>query len=344
METASDSKKEYREIIEKIAEEAARQLREMAHPSAARRGRNLVKRALHRPGASGDRIFWPAGLLMLGLTEAGHTAEVEEYLEPWIRRGMPVQNPDDAVAGAVLLRLYETTGKECYHRAAEKILDYLDHCRRDAKGAIVYGQHSSNSWIYADGAGQTAMLYAAAGRTEDALHQLNLYARYGTDESTGLPYHGYDESSGLCLGIIGWGRAAGWLMLGIAECASGAAGEVLERFLGALYERRRRDGLFSWQLDCRKGPLDTSAGGMIYYALQRMMQGEISQKAAGPFAQSDLDAAAKALLEQTDAAGRVLQSSAECIDFAQYVQQYGTYPWGQGAVLAFLAAWQRSGE
>ena len=34
--------------------------------------------------------------------------------------------------------------------------------------------------------------------------------------------------------------------------------------------------------------------------------------------------------------GKVENTLAECIDFAQHPQVYGWYPWGQGAVLALL--------
>ncbi len=365
MVRAVHSETEYRESIGRMAEEAARQLREMAHPSASQRGKTLVKRLLHRPGAAADPIFWPAGLLMLGLSEAGRYEPAEEYLAPWLAGGMPVRHPDDAIAGTVLLRLYEQTGKQEYLEGAERIREYLHRCRRDAEGALVYGQRSGNDRIYADGTGQAAMFLSAIGEREQAGRQLSLFAARGLDERTGLPYHGYEASSGQCHGIIGWGRAVGWLLFGLASWAGarGAAAPlhgspeescavrdgtslllpeteraVWQRLLGAVHEYRREDGLFAWQLECAKGPLDTSASGMIYYALQLLAE----QDAAGsglssPFTGEELDLAAHSLLAQTDAGGRVLQSSAECVDFAQYVQQYGTYPWGQGAVLAFLA-------
>lgn len=365
MADAIHSETEYREIVARMAGEAVRQLREMAHPSASQRGKTLVKRLLRRPGAAADPIFWPAGLLMLGLSEAERYEPVEEYLAPWLAGGMPVRHPDDAITGTVLLRLYEQTGQKEYLEGAERIRDYLQCCRRDAEGALVYGQRSGNDWIYADGTGQAAMFLSAIGEREQAGTQLSLFAARGLDERTGLPYHGYEASSGQCHGIIGWGRAVGWLLFGLASCAcaGGAAaplgggpehagavrdGTILplpeaeravwQRLLGAVHEYRREDGLFAWQLECAKGPLDTSASGMIYYALQLLAE----QDAAGsglssPFTVEELDLAAESLLAQTDAGGRVLQSSAECVDFAQYVQQYGTYPWGQGAVLAFLA-------
>ncbi len=357
------------DCIEKMAQEAARQLHALRRPALSKQLKGLVRHALGRGASCDDRIFWPAGLLLLGLMEAGHTREAADYLSEWKAAGMPVKNPDDALTGVVLERLYQETGEPCWKEGAQRIHQYLENCRRDAAGSIVYGQRSSNSWIYADGAGQTAMFYAEEGQGDLAKRELDNFARYGIDEASGLPYHGYDVESGLCQGIIGWGRAVGWLLLGISaqERREGAASQVgqdpvWERLYWEVLRRRRSDGLFSWQLDCRKGPVDTSASGMIYYSLLRggflprecaAKDGKAAISAAGQNvltkdAREMVGRAAVSLLGYVDENGRVQHSSAECIDFAQYRQQYGCNAWGQGAALAFLAAYaketQNAGE
>ena len=38
--------------------------------------------------------------------------------------------------------------------------------------------------------------------------------------------------------------------------------------------------------------------------------------------------------------GIVTDALGECVDYGQYPQVYGNYPWGQGAALAFLAAYE----
>lgn len=350
------------DCIEKMAEEAVRQLDKLRRPAPSVRLKNLARRALGRGVSGDDMIFWPAGLLLLGLVEAGHTQEASAYLREWAAAGMPVKNPDDALTGVVLERLYRETGEACWQDGVQKIHAYLDSCRRDAEGSIVYGQRSSNSWIYADGAGQVSMFYVEEGQEELAERELAGYALHGIDDASGLPYHGYDVQSGLCYGIIGWGRAVGWLLLGIGalqehrrESAPWASPDPeWEKLIREVLRRRRSDGLFSWQLDCRKGPLDTSASGMIYYGLLRggwlSKTHETKEERAGSSAAEDagskaaeevLRTAASSLLSCVDENGCVQQSSAECIDFAQYRQQYGCNAWGQGAVLAFLAAYQK---
>lgn len=386
---------EHKEILGKMAREAVRELDRIAHPGQKEKAKRFAKKLLRRSTAHEDLIFWPAGLLLLGLVEAGHTGEAEHYLDLWFDRGMPVQNPDDALAGTVMILLWEQTGRTRYREATEKIRNYLASCRRDPEGAVVYGQKSRNSWIYADGAGQTAMFWAALARMgkktagepvglpesdagaggeenrEEALRQLALFWKNGLDERTGLPYHGYDTGSGLKYGIIGWGRAVGWLLLGLSSLEMEKCGEVFPqtgqedagtgkakkqisdekkekdafwetaaRLCRSTCERIRRDGLFSWQLDCLDGPCDTSASGMIYYSLLRM-----DLAGSSPLlTKEQYDKAAETLFSMVDDTGKIGGSSAECIDFAQYRQQYGSNPWGQGASLAFLALYEKTRE
>ncbi|MGN8696746.1 glycoside hydrolase family 88 protein [Bacillota bacterium HCP3S3_F1_1] len=337
-------------ILEKMAEEAGRELHQLAHQTWKRKAKSAAKRLLGRKEATADLLFWPAGLLLLGLVEADHLTEAEDYLDLWFDRGMPVGNPDDALAGAVMLRLFERTGKERYLQAADRIFDYLERCRRDPEGAIVYGQRSKNDWIYADGAGQTCLFYSEYARVTGergreaislAERQMSLFLKNGMDERSGLPYHGYDEKSGVKFGIIGWGRAVGWLLLGLSgeslqEMGNPEITARTERLLGEILERIREDHLFSWQLDCLEGPADTSATGMICYSLLQMKKTGNSEKV-----KRALEQAAEKLFSMVSEDGKIGQASAECTDFAQYRQQYGNYPWGQGAVLVFLACFVR---
>ena len=139
------------------------------------------------------------------------------------------------------------------------------------------------------------------------IRQLELFFQKGMDEKTGLPYHGYDEKNGTKYGIIGWGRACGWMLLGlsqsilwISEQPAGAeqtnklqaeqsaacpssqsvAREgcnrlllLQQQLLDSIFVWQRADGGFSWQLQAQEGHRDTSAEGMIGYgAWQRRLQ------------------------------------------------------------------------
>lgn len=326
-----------------VLRETIRELTEMAHPRRTGReaAKALAKRVLYGEKRNTDPIFWPAGLLLLGLAEAALAGEREaeeaavSYLVRAAGRDPVITHTDDAVACYAALRLYERTGEPKLKALCDACAAFLKRALRDEQGSIVYNAARGNRCIFADGAGQTALFLcaygAAFGREEaaaDARRQLSNWFSLGMDARTGLPYHGYEAGSGCCQGIVGWGRAAGWLLLGAAEVlACDPDGELsfpIRKLFAAVEAYGRPDGLFAWTLPGTRGPADTSATGMIRWA----------QKRAGLL--SDPEKSARALLACTEDSGRVLQCSAECIDFGQYVQQYGAYPWGQGAVCAAL--------
>ncbi len=304
---------------EAVLREAIRELGllENHRETAKEAAKSLAKRVLRGEKKNTDPVFWPAGLLLMGLTEAALAGnkEAEEaavsYLVRAAGKDPMITHTDDAVAAYAALRLYEKTGEPKLKNLSDACAAFLKHARQDPLGSIVYNAARNNSYIFADGAGQTALFlsaYGAAFSDEEAVslgkRQLSNWFSNGLDARTGLPYHGYDAAGGICQG--------GELSFPIRKLFADAAG----------YERQ--DGLYAWTLPGMRGPVDTSASGMILWA----------QKRAGLSA--DPERSEKALLSLTDDEGKVLQCSAECIDFGQYVQQYGSYPWGQGAVCAAL--------
>lgn len=188
------------------------------------------------------------------------------------------------------------------------------------------------------------------------------------DEKTGLPYHGYDEKNSMKYGIIGWGRACGWMLLGlsqsilwISEQPAGAeqadklqaeqsavqpssqsvAREgcnrlllLQQQLLDSIFVWQRADGGFSWQLQAQEGHRDTSAEGMIGYGAWLAAETAAVQRSEQ---WSSALSRLAATLQTSIQKGYVTDCSGECKGFAEYPQVYGTYPWGSGSALAFLA-------
>ena len=327
-------------LIRELADEAVRELNACREAGLKDRAKETAKRLLGRGGHRKDDIFWPAGLLMLGLWEAGRIQELEEYLQPWLEHKTGAVYVDDALSGYVFLNLYEKTANVAYKDAADRIAGYLHTAKKDRSGSIVYNQERPQNYIFADGAGQTSLFLSRYGvlfeKPEDvalARTQIVNFLQQGMDASTGLPYHGYDPESGLRYGIIGWGRAAGWLMMGMAGYVQSVPSDremaqALASLTNHIMQWQRRDRVFSWQLQALDGPADTSATGMIFWSLMHAYAGSD---------QTDAVADGAAALKGYINGGKVYGASAECIDFSMYRQQYGNYPWGQGAVLAFLS-------
>ena len=397
--------------LNEMADQAAAQLQSLGSESSMEKLKNQARKILGRNTSAGvgDPLFWPAGLLLLGLCEMGRYDECEEYLKPFLQNLLTPSYVDDALTGYVMLQLYKKTGKLMYLQGADKIVNFLLKAPEDEDGSLIYNPRNGSRSIFADGIGMSCLLLIEYGsainyptqmeqkllrkavsrqnaevpkalrRRREALQlaarQIRAFAANGMDSASGLPYHGYNRQKNVCEGIIGWGRAVGWLLMGsvpdpapVYKIDAGLQ-PVYESFYQticrALPQYRREDGLFSWQLQATRSYADVSATGMIYWSLlkgaaRRGAEGKdrIPEGAAGRGAEGKdriLESAAGSntaekdrILETAEKAaegikayvkgGVVSGALAECLDFAMYRQEFGVYPWGQGAALAMLKA------
>ena len=327
----------------KLVEETASELTSIMDVSLGQRAKDLVKGAMGRSVRVKDPMFWPAGMLMLGLSEARAVSgnkelymkidtAMESHVKFWKEHYEGrIDFVDDALAGAALVKMYAQTGNQIYKEAADRILDYLMSAPRNAEGAIIYNPGRNSSNIFVDGIGQTVMFLSLYGRVFNnaealslAKTQLTNYKKYGMDQRTGLCYHGYSITEDGAIekkGLLGWGRAVGWLMLGLSEYSKDNADTEISDwyrdFCGIVESYVRKDGGFSWQLQAVEGHLDTSATGMLLYGIRT---GDIT-----------------VLENSTDANGRVGNALSSCDDFGVHHQTYGYYHWGQGAALAAIS-------
>lgn len=401
-----------REKYKALITESVNELNSIMQVSFKEQVKDLVKSALGRSVRTKDPLFWPAGLLMLGLVEArknlmeaggekkagsadkgnesggaaGDTAELIRAIDDAIgkhvrlwkdRYKAKISFIDDALSGAALIKLYCQDGldeglKELCKETADSIYEYLSKAPRDKSGAIAYNAERSDANVFADGVGQTTMFLSLYGRvfdvqeaTELAKVQLTTFKKYGCDERSGLPYHGYamdSDSKVVKKGVLSWGRAAGWLIMGLSEfvsCCAPAAGsytlenknhrhrsivlydfEVSEikswynKLSDALLSYQRGDGGYAWQIQATEGPLDTSATGMILYGLMNGIEQEDDSKLKSL---SKKTVATVNVLDKNVVDGKVNSALSSCDDFGVHYQTYGHYPWGQGAVLAAIS-------
>lgn len=276
------------------------------------------------------------------------------YYERWMRRGCPITYVDDLLAGETLLAIYEEYSRnktensiigennaEQYRKAIEKLAEYALSCATDEAGSLPYRVGHNNGHIYVDSIGLICPFLYEYGNffnknecVELAVKQIANFLAYGMDGSTGLPYHGYAVRTGDKYGIIGWGRAVGWLMRGMTGCMVTEYGmERLKdsyiRLVDTVLAYQRKDGYFSWQLQAADGPKDTSATGMICVGLKWGMQMGIP---AEPKYEQAL-AAGRNAIEKSTRNGNIYDCSGECEGFGQYPQRYGAYPWALGPAL-----------
>ena len=372
-------KSENENRIVRMETEAMQELLHYYEKNTKQKLKDMVKKAAGRYVPPKDLIFWPTGLLANALMERvieGGKQEAEESghehvaaqksgkrvdaigtcFSRWIRAGMPIYCVDDALCGTALIDLYLLTREEKYKVGADKMAEYLflvEQRHADAIGSIPYRPAQGNGHIYVDGIGMMCPFLAKYGVTfgnektiRMALKQIENMLAYGMDAASGLPYHGFQYENGVKYGIIGWGRAVGWLMLGIAGVICALRGglqsedtaqyqaeckQMENAFWGlvqAIIPYQKPNGAFGWQLPAMEGPEDSSATAMIAWALQMVTGGTNVKKVLS---------SAAAYLAACEKDGKIYNCSGECLGFAQYPQVYGAYPWSLGPAYAVLA-------
>ena len=313
--------------------------------------KNFIKKNLLRQKtAPEDTIFWPTGLLASALWNNRNTATaalqskidlaLTGYFERWENRNTPIFYLDDLLAGETFLAMYAESGGK-YKAAIDKLAEYALTYETDETGSLPYRVAQGTGHIYVDSIGlacpflyEYGNFYKKNEYMELALKQIANFLAYGMDTETGLPYHGYDIKTGTKYGIIGWGRAVGWLLRGMTGCMTNDYGneklrEVYTSLTDLVIGQQRKDGGFSWQLQALDGPVDTSATGMICVSLSegikmKLLQGESYERA--------LEQGIRAI-QKSIKNGRVYNCSGECEGFAQYPQRYGAYPWSLAPAL-----------
>lgn len=372
-----------------------------------------------------ERYSWPQALLAMGLLQAYEQTKdktalssVFSYLRRWKNSGYPISHVDHVMNGSVALWTEALLTKEKREDAeslealwicregADICASWIKAAKKTADGILAYrSQHPD--WLFADTLGMLcpfACRYGVQKQDKELLNlglrQLELFFQKGMDEKTGLPYHGYDEKTGMKYGIIGWGRACGWMLLGLSQSIFGILGNpaeadqagnpagvdqagnpagaeqadrqqtgkpagaeqadeqqseqsaaqrsfqsaaqegcnrlllLQEKLLSSIFAWQRADGGFSWQLQAQEGHRDTSAEGMIGYGTWLAAEtAAVQHSEQWRLALSRLTAIMQTSIQK----GYVTDCSGECKGFAEYPQVYGTYPWGSGSALAFLA-------
>lgn len=347
------AEQEKKEMLLRMEREARIQLLHYYDKSAKEKLKELIKRAAGRHTAPKSWIFWPTGLLVNAFAENLEKCEKKEealqalgrYFDRWITKGMPIHYVDDALCGEALLFLYEDTHEERYRMGADKLAEYLMGLadkEADRVGSIPYRPKQKNRHVYVDGIGMMCPFLAAYGSRfgneraiELSLSQISNMLKYGMDAESGLPYHGFLYENQRKYGIIGWGRAVGWLLLGMSGVlrylGADACGEIAEEYqkiINIVKKYQKENGAFCWQLPAKEGPEDSSATAMIACAVLRCENKNDSMKT------NQLVSRAAEYLAGCEKDGKIMNCSGECKGFSEYPQIYGAYPWSLGPALS----------
>lgn len=269
------------------------------------------------------------------------------YYNRWYEKGIPIDNLDNVMNGTPLIYVYQQTKNDKYKEMIDVLVDFIITHEKDRLNSLPYRPNSSYS-IFIDSLGMISPFLAYYGKiTKDAkmidlsVAQLNNFIEYGFDSNQNLPYHAYTLSYEEKKGIIGWGRAVGWLMIGIIDTLEHLESNHLEyEKLNAKFNEltitvlkyQKKNGAFSWQLQALEGMNDSSATAMIGYSIIKAVKlGVVDSRYL-----LNVEEMINYLLNVTEE-GYVMESSAECLGLGMYPQRQGWYPWSQGPTGSLLS-------
>ena len=171
-----------------------------------------------------------------------------------------------------------------------------------------------------------------------AVHELGTYRERGLVQ--GLPMHCYDAESGLPIGIIGWGRGAGWYMLGLSDTMDELPdGDEKHEVRGWLIEEadrlmafERKDGGFSATLQTME-QYESSATAMLGYVYAHLadISGEKKYRDVAERCLGRLRLA-------TRGDGAVDECQGDTIAPGIMSERYAEMPFAQGMTLRLIAA------
>lgn len=384
----------YTEMLKRMEKEAVEELLNYHRRDWKQKAKNTVKRAAGRYVPPMDMIFWPTGLIANVLAENLDAWEdgknilqaLRIYFDRWITKGMPLYYVDDVLCGVALLIIYEETGEEKYRTGADKMAEYLFELwdrEADASGSIPYRPAQKNRHVYVDGIGMICPFLSMYGvrfgnekAVEIALTQIENMLKYGMDEKTGLPYHGFQYENRIKYGIIGWGRAVGWLLMGMAGVLKALAAEEVtvnpaeskqesshDGKKGSDYRENREYEANPMRINNLAEAFKEIADKTMTYQRENgafswqleAVEGPEDSSASAMVACAVLDGLEGGILEtgnrasyenlaartgaylaECETEGKIGKCLGECAGFSQYPQIYGAYPWSLGTALKVM--------
>ncbi len=207
-------------------------------------------------------------------------------------------NIDEIKQGCLVLTLYKNTAQRQYKLAADSIRTQLLEHPRTHEGGFWHKQiYQWQMWL--DGLYMGCPYYTEYGRLfgepeifEDVVHQITQMEKHARDSSTGLLYHGWDESRNQAWSdpLTGtsanfWGRGMGWYAMAIVDVLDyfpenhegrDTITGVYQRMAEAIKDFQDPDTKVWWQVLDRGGDtnnyLESSGSCMFVYSMAKAMR------------------------------------------------------------------------
>jgi rhamnogalacturonyl hydrolase YesR len=309
---------------------------------------------------------WGEGVMMAGMVRAGVTLEsprhvtfVQTWADYWRAYGLRrvLDGEGERLQGycghwgpgLAVIMLYEQTKDPVYLEMAREVAAFIEKDATRLKDGGL-GHWKGNYQLWVDTLYMACPVLARLSKIDnrpelmdDAVRQLEIYAKRLQDEKTGLFYHMYDEPTDKHTEVL-WARGNGWTVMSYVEVLklldrSSPAWQKLQadfkrQVAGLLATQDPQTGLWHTVLDRPESYIETSASAMFIYALAEAYRlGLLDQ--SREFNKAVVHGWL-GLVGKVDRDGRVYDVSGGTgptgyKDYAEKIR--GTYTWGTGAYL-----------
>jgi rhamnogalacturonyl hydrolase YesR len=304
-------------------------------------------------GSPSGALAWPVGLSFLLLNAERKLASADM---PWIEHCfaglvdktgsplLPFTHIDHGGLAYAALRLYQLDGDNRYLRYATDMGNAMTALPRTGNNLISYT--TGRTEVLVDTLAFICPFLARLSQmtnrpdfAQTALKQLDAIWAYASPASGQWIHHGFDSLNMQRLGLAGWGRGVGWLLMAIVDTVLELPnGQERERWiergqdlLSRLQGCQKPDGHWSWRLNKPEETSDSSVTGLIAYSLARWNQAYIQGHETY---QPMLARCRLAIDTATDKSGRIMQCSGEAAGIGRYSHDFGHYLWAQSLAVA----------
>jgi len=263
-----------------------------------------------------------------------------------------------------MLMLYEQTRDKRYLELAEQVAQFMTtRAERTKDGGLSHFNGKPQLWV--DTLDMCCPVLSNLARIakrpelqEEAVRQLEVFARHLQDPKTGMFYHMWDEASGKRTPEL-WGRGNGWVVMSYTETLKNEKPDsprrrrLIEPFTrqlaGIVPLQDTTSGLWRTVLDKPDTYLEASCSAMFLYGMaecRNLKLIAVTPEHAGPWMDT-MRRAWEGLAKIVEKNGRVGGVSAGTgpSGKAGYVgRKVGTFTWGTGALLLAGCAWAESGK
>ncbi len=211
---------------------------------------------------------------------------------------------DPCACGESVIFAYEKTGDPMYLEAAQRMLAFIDSAPGSADG--VQYHNFDQPMIAADCMYMVPTFYAAMGRYDEAVRQVDLRFRLLWNEEKRAMNHQWDDAKQCLWRDKRWGAATGWNIAAIAKVADrlpetmaaerARLAGYLDQLVSGILTYQLGNGLFYDVLDEPDTFVETNCAQMTAYGIYRAVAAGLLDKKYLPAADR-MRAAANAMVD-----------------------------------------------